>query len=306
MYSIFKKLPLVSLMILLTSCAQETDQSQSDVTAEIQAETVDQNSSAGVSFADNVASDIKRFKGYFVEKFPSIDVYEFKDGAYAIDEAKRQQWLDIEEFPPYEFSIEEGEESFSEVFANGKTYADCFENGGVGVRQNFPYFDTESNQVITLELAINQCRQANGEEPLAYGQGEIANISAYMAYTSRDKKFDIQVPNESAYNAYLSGKKFYYSKRGQLNFSCADCHLKISGSNLRAELLSPGIGQTTGMPIYRAKWGELGTIGHRYKECNLNVRAQPFDYQSEAYRNLEYFQTIMSKGFVVNGPSSRR
>ena len=306
MYSIFKKLQLASLLFLLVSCTQETDQNQADVTAEKQVEQVAQESSANVSFADKVASDIKRFKGYFVEKFPSIDVHEFKDGAYAIDEAKRQQWLDIEEFPPYEFSIEEGEEAFSEAFSNGKSYADCFENGGEGIRQNFPYFDTDANQVITLELAINQCRETNGEEPLAYGQGEIANISAYMAYTSRDEVFDIKVPNEAAYKAYLEGKKFYYSKRGQLNFSCADCHLRISGSNLRAELLSPGIGQTTGTPIYRAKWGEIGSLGRRYKECNLNVRAQPFDYQSEAYRNLEYFQTIMSKGFTVNGPSSRR
>jgi sulfur-oxidizing protein SoxA len=36
------------------------------------------------------------------------------------------------------------------------------------------------------------------------------------------------------------------------------------------------------------------------------VGAQPFDEQSEAYRNLEYFLTYMSNGLEVNGPGARK
>ncbi len=259
-----------------------------------------------VNYQGKVDQDIKRFRSFYSNKFPGVELDNFKDGIYAIDEATREQWLEIEEFPPYELSIDEGQEFFEIAFANGKSYADCFDNKGQAIRQNYPYFDNDSNQVITLELAINQCRKTNGETPLSYGQGELVAISAYMANSSRDQKFDIKVPNKAAYKAYMNGKQFFYSKRGQLNFSCADCHLKIAGSNLRADRLSPAIGHPTGMPVYRSAWGELGSIGHRYRECNKNVRAEPLAYQSEAYRNLEYYQTLMSNGLVVNGPSSRK
>ncbi len=48
----------------------------------------------------------------------------------------------------------------------------------------------------------------------------MADISAYMAYTSRGKKFDIKVPSDArAMKAYEDGKKYYYAKRGQLNMS---------------------------------------------------------------------------------------
>ncbi len=253
-----------------------------------------------------VDQDIKQFRSFFSVKFPNIDLKEFKDGVYAIDAAAREQWLEIEDFPPYEIAIDEGLEFFEIPFANGKSYADCFENNGEAVRQNYPYFNSESNQVITLELAINQCREKNGEKPLDYGQGELAAISAYMANSSRNKIFDIKVPNQMAYEAYMNGKQFFYSKRGQLNFSCADCHLKFAGSLLRADRLSPAIGHPTSMPVYRSSWGYLGTLNHRFRECNRNVRAQPLAFQSEAYRNLEYYLTLMSNGLVVNGPSSRK
>lgn len=259
-----------------------------------------------VNYQQKVDQDIKRFRSFYSAKFPNVDLGEFKDGVYAIDAATREQWLEIEDFPPYELSIDEGLEFFEAPFANGKSYADCFENNGEAVRQNYPYFDTEKNMVVTLELAINQCRESNGEKTLAYGEGELAAISAYMANSSRDQVFDIKVPNEAAYDAYMNGKQFFYSKRGQLNFSCADCHLSIAGSNLRADRLSPAIGHPTGMPVYRSAWGYLGTINQRYRECNKNVRAEPLAHQSEAYRNLEYYQTLMSNGLVVNGPSSRK
>jgi len=291
-------LATISVLILSACSGDDQAKEEAETQAAVQASTV--------NYQQKVNQDVKRFREFFANKFPNIELKEFVNGAYAIDAATREQWLEIEEFPPYEIPVEEGQEVFETPFANGKSYADCFENGGIGIRQNYPYFDEKTKQVITLELAINQCRESNGEEPLPYGQGELASISAYMANESRDKVFDIKVSSEAAYKAYMAGKQFFYSKRGQLNFACADCHLKISGSLLRADILSPAIGHPTGMPVYRSNWGELGTIDHRYRECNKNVRAEPLDYQSESYRNLEFYQTVMSNGLAVNGPSSRK
>ncbi len=254
-----------------------------------------------------VAKDIDKYRSFFAEKFPEVKDYrDFKNGVYTIDAKAKEQWLEIEEFPPYELSIDEGKEMFNKPFANGKTYASCFDNDGINIRSNYPMFDTESNQVITLELAINNCRIANGETALKYKKGKIATLSAYMASTSREQTFDVKVPNEAAYNAYLAGKKFFYSKRGQLNLACSDCHMLVTGQRLRADIPGPAIGHTTGFPVYRSKWGELGTLHRRYSGCNKNIRAKPFKAQSAEYRNLEYFQTLMSQAMQINGPSVRK
>jgi sulfur-oxidizing protein SoxA len=89
------------------------------------------------------------------------------------------------QFPPYDFAIDEGKTAFKTPFANGKSYADCFDNRGEGVRQSFPYFDVKAGEVVTLDLAINRCRMDNGEKPLPYQTVMMASLTAYMAYTSR-------------------------------------------------------------------------------------------------------------------------
>ncbi|MBW0146155.1 sulfur oxidation c-type cytochrome SoxA [Marinobacter arenosus] len=250
--------------------------------------------------------DRKEAVEYFKQMFPDVPYEEYVNGQYALDDDRRSQWESLQDFPPYEFAVAEGKEMFETPFANGKTYASCFENGGIGIRQNFPYFDDKNDEVITLELAINRCREANGEEPLKYKKGDIASISAYMASTSQGKNFNIKVQDSpEALAAYQSGKEFYYSRRGQLNFSCASCHVQNPGNWIRADLLSPALGQPSNFPVHRSKWGELGTLHRRFAGCNRNVRAEPLPAQSTEYRNLEYFLTYMSNGLPVVGPSTR-
>jgi sulfur-oxidizing protein SoxA len=41
-------------------------------------------------------------------------------------------------------------------------------------------------------------------------------------------------------------------------------------------------------------------------ECNAQVRAKPYEAQSQVYRELEYFLSYMSNGMEMNGPASRR
>ena len=135
---------------------------------------------------------------------------------------------------------------------------------------------------------------------------EMNSLVAYIAYHSRDEIIDITVPNEKALAAYQQGKKFYFTRRGQLNFACFHCHFDNAGKRLRTESLGPALGQTTSWPTYRNKWGELGSLHRRYIGCNKQVRAAPFEAQSETYRNLEYFHTHMNNGLPINGPAVRR
>ncbi len=253
--------------------------------------------------ADRIA-----LQNFYKKRFPEAEIADYVNGIYAVDAGSREQWNELEEFPPYEFDVEAGETLFNTPFANGQSYADCFDNGGIGIRQNYPYWNKEQGTVKTLEMEINECREKNGEKPLKWGKGPIAQISAYMAWTSRDNTIDIKIPEDDkrALAAYLEGKKFFYTKRGQLNLSCANCHMQGSNIRIRADLPSPALGHVSHFPVFRSKWGELGTLHRRYKGCHKDSRSEPLEMQSEAYRNLEYFQTYMSNGLVVNGPGARK
>ena len=257
--------------------------------------------------ADNVdpEADSKAFRNYFTSRFPNLPLSEFVNGPYSMDDGLRKQWEAKEEFPPYEFSLEMGKEMFSKPFKNGKTYADCFANGGIGVRQNYPYFDDKQGKVITLELALNQCREANGEPPLSYVRDEMAALTAYMAFTSRGKPFDIKIQNDRALEAYQKGKEYFYTRRGQLNFSCATCHVQSPGERIRAEVLAPALGILNAMPIYRSEWSGMGTTSRRFTSCNSQIRGVPLTPQDDEYRNVEYYLSYVSNGLPISGPGAR-
>jgi len=257
--------------------------------------------------------DLKKFRSYFVKKFPKVPMHDFVNGVYAIDKASREQWEAFEEFPSYEIFVDKGEDLFHGTkFKNGKGYKDCFPNYKKGIRQNYPMF--KNGKVVTLEGSINKCRTDNGEDKLKWKTGKIAYISSYLAYNSRGKKLNVKVPKDpKAFAAYNRGKKHFYAKRGQLNMSCADCHYHYAGSKIRADILSPALGHPTGFPVYRNKWAGksskadgMGTMHRRYGGCNKQVRAKPFKAQSDEYRALEFFHTYMSNGLKVNGPSQRK
>lgn len=260
--------------------------------------------------------DLRKFRAYFKQRFPDMPFQNYKDGIYSLDKSRREIWQDMEEFAPaYIDAVELGKKLFNTPFANGKTYANCFANGGVGIKQRYPYFNQNTGKVVTLEQEINACREKNGEKPLKYKKGTLAAISAYMAYTSRGKVINVKVPDDPrAIKIYNRGKLHFYAKRGQLNFSCADCHMYNSGMNVRTDLLSPALGQVTHFPVWRLKWAAgadgptagLGTIQRRYAGCNKNIRSKPFKAQSDEYNALEYFHSYMSNGIELNGPAIRQ
>ena len=252
--------------------------------------------------------DFDKFVRYFEDRFPNTPYEDYKNGVYSIDASAREQWEAMEEFPPYELNVDRGEELFNQAFKNGNTYGSCFDNEGIGIRHNYPYFDTDRNKVVTLEGALNDCRVKNWEKPLSYFKGkELAHVSAYMAYTSRGNKFNVQIPNTSeAIDAYENGKKLYFTKKGQLNFSCADCHVYQTGTKLRADIPSPAIGHPTHFPVYRSGMGRLVTLHERFAGCLNRIRAKSFKGGSDELNNLEFFTTFMSNGLEVNGPGSRK
>ncbi len=254
----------------------------------------------------NPQADAKAFKEYFTKRFPKVPLKDFVNGPYSMDEGLRKQWEAIDQFPPYDFAVDKGKQMFATPFKNGKTFADCFPNKGIGIRQNYPYFDTKSGQVISLEYAVNQCLKDNGEKPFDYTKDDMAAVTAYMAFTSRGKPFDIKIPNDPrALAAYQRGKEYFYTRRGQLNFSCASCHVQSPGHRIRTEVLAPAYGITAALPIYRSAWNGMGTTTRRFRTCNSQVRGMPLPGGDEDYRDVEYFLSYVSNGLPISGPGTR-
>jgi L-cysteine S-thiosulfotransferase len=259
--------------------------------------------------ADNAANpqaDFKAFRKYFTERFPKVQLNDFVNGPYSMDEGLRKQWQAKEEFPPYDFALDKGKEMFAKPFKNGKTYADCFPNGGVGVRQMYPMFDAKSGDVVTLDVAINQCREANGEAPLDYLKDDVASLTAYMAFTSRGKAMDIKIPDDPrALAAYKKGEEYFYTRRGQFNLSCASCHVQNPGNHIRTEVLAPALGIMNALPIYRSEWGSMGSTSRRLTTCNSQIRGVPLAAEAEEYRDVEYYLSYMANGLPISGPGAR-
>ena len=257
----------------------------------------------------NPLEDQEKLRHHYFGLFPQLKLEDYANGIYAIDPIARESWLAIEEFPPYESAIEQGKVLFNTPFKKtGGRYGDCFENQGLAIAQDYPKWNKERGEVITLALAINDCRRLNLESPLDGEKGEITQLLAYLANTSRGKTIAVAVPDDDprALSAYEQGKAFYYGRRGQLNFACATCHVQNAGKRIRSEILSPSLGHTNNWPTYRLKWGEMGTLHRRFRECLVQIKADPLPAQSVELRNLEYFLTFMGNGVPITGPSTRK
>jgi sulfur-oxidizing protein SoxA len=251
-------------------------------------------------------ADFKAFRDYFTKRFPKVPLNDFVNGPYSMDADLRKQWVEIDAFPPYQFALDKGKQMFETPFKNGKTYADCFPDKGIGIRQNYPYFDAKSGEIITLDVALNECRQNNGEQPYDYSKDDMAALTANMAYTSRGKPFDIKIPDDPrALAAYRKGEEYFYTRRGQLNFSCASCHVQSAGDHIRTEVLAPALGLVAALPIYRSEWGGMGTTSRRFISCNSQVRGVPLKAEDEQYRDVEYYLSYMSNGLPISGPGAR-
>ena len=257
--------------------------------------------------AGTPTEDTKALRAYFQKTLGAkVDLNDLINGTYALNENARSQWEEIEEFPPYEIEIDKGAEIWETNFKNGKSFATCFGDDLSGTRAKYPYHDEDKDTIVTLEGDINKCLTDNGEKPFKWKKGNIAAVSAYIAYQGRGGKINVQPTTEKAVAWYNKGKNFFYSKRGQLNMSCADCHVYNANRMVRAEPLSPALGHPSHFPVFRSKWGELGTLHRRYGGCNENIRAKGFKAQGDEYKSLEYFQAVMSNGMELNGPGARK
>lgn len=263
------------------------------------------------------ASDLKQFREFFKKKFPDVKFDDYAVGLYTLPgmDDYKVQWEAINEFPPYELGLEEGRKEWNTPFKNGKRFADCFKNGGKNIAQHYPYWSEEKKEVRTAEMDLIDCVKKNGEDKPyvtadlgkdGKARGQLANLTAAFYEQSKGQRVNIDLSKQGAVAAYEDGKKFWWQRRGQLDFACSACHMEMAGKNLGGnQPLSAALGHPVGWPAFRIVWDRLETVHQRYATCNSQVRAKPFKHLSKTYNNLQLYETYLSSGLPLAAPSIR-
>ena len=188
----------------------------------------------------------------------------------------------------------------------GKACSNCHgdaEDSMKGVGARYPVYSAELGKPIDLEQRINKCRVENMKaKPWKWESRELLSATAYVRNQSRGMPVQIQIDGPMA-PFYEKGKAFFYQRRGQLDMSCSNCHEDNAGNMIRANLLTQG--QTNGFPVYRLKWGGIGSQHRRFRGCNKQVRSKPYGYGSDEYVNLELFVASRGNGLLVETPAIR-
>ena len=187
-----------------------------------------------------------------------------------------------------------------------KSCASCHENAEdsmVGVRATYPKWNADAGEVRTVEMQINDCRENRmGAEPWKYTGGDMVNMTALIASVSRGMPINVAIDGP-AREMWEAGKDLYYTRTGQLELSCANCHEDNYGNMIRADHLSQG--QINGFPVYRLKNTKLNAVHARFKGCVRDTRAETYAPGSDEFVALELYVASRGNGLSVEGPSIR-
>ncbi|MDQ2095342.1 sulfur oxidation c-type cytochrome SoxA [Rhodalgimonas zhirmunskyi] len=187
----------------------------------------------------------------------------------------------------------------------GKSCADCHgaPEDMAGVRAVYPKWNEAAGEVRTLQMQINDCRENRmGAKAWGYDKGGSMPMEALLASVSRGLPVNVEIDGP-AKETWEKGKEIYYTRYGQLELSCANCHEENYGNMIRADHLSQG--QINGFPTYRLKNTKLNGSHSRFKGCIRDTRAETFNPGSPEFVALELYVASRGNGLSVEGPSVR-
>lgn len=204
--------------------------------------------------------------------------------------------------------VDQGEELWSTVEgAQGKSCATCHNEASEsmkGVRAAFPKWSEAKGKPLTLEHKINECRTERMEaDAWKWESDQMLGMTSYVGLQSRGMPVQVQTDGPMQ-EWWQRGKDLYYTRVGQLDMSCANCHEGYSGKMIRADRLSQG--HINGFPTYRLKWQKIGSLHRRFKGCMQNIRAVGYKRGSDEFTALEIYAASRGQGMTVETPSVRQ
>lgn len=203
--------------------------------------------------------------------------------------------------------VDRGEAMFKASSNVSHSCASCHAPGDLDLSRaaaEHPKYDARSARLVNLEGRINLCRQRHqNAAPFAYETAELLSITAYVASLSQGVPVQVEIPAQME-TAYQQGRDYFFTRRGQMNLSCSQCHDDNWGQKLRGDTISQGHGN--GFPAYRLEWQALGSLHRRFRDCDAGVRAEPYAYGSDIYVALELYLAKRAEGLAMETPAVRR
>ena len=188
----------------------------------------------------------------------------------------------------------------------GKSCASCHEGieSMAGFRASVPKLNAAGDDLWSMENFVNDCRTTRmGAEEWKWTSDSMKFLTAAISLQSRGmaqtQTFD--GPLEAWYD---KGKEIYYTRYGQLELSCANCHEDSMGNYIRADHLSQG--QINGFPTYRTSDATIISSHQRFVGCIRDTRAEPFKPGSEEFRALELYVTARGFTLPIEGVAVRQ
>jgi sulfur-oxidizing protein SoxA len=214
--------------------------------------------------------------------------------------------LQLDDFdnPAFVF-VEDAETMFDTVEGTeGKSCSNCHEVGDFkGLRPVLPRWNEAKGKLYSMENYINDCRtERMGAEKWKWSKPNMTSMVALISLQSRGMPINVATDGPVA-DIAAKGKELYYTRVGQLDMSCANCHEDNYGNMIRADHLSQG--QINGFPTYRLKNAKLNSVHARFKGCMKNIRAQPYGQGSPEFQALELYVASRGNGLAVEAPSVR-
>jgi sulfur-oxidizing protein SoxA len=173
---------------------------------------------------------------------------------------------------------------------------------GVGAR--YPVWNEKAQKPFNVELQINACRENNMQaEPYKFDHPDQVALTTFIKNQSHGMPLGIDLEQGAMKEWWGKGEELYYTRTGQLNLACANCHEDNNGRYIRADHLSQG--NVNGFPTYRLKDGMV-SLHNRFRGCIRDTRAEPFAIGSPEFTALELYVASRGNGLSVEGPAVRQ
>ena len=217
------------------------------------------------------------------------------------------QALQIDDFDnPAMLTVDAALEAFNTVDGTaGKSCASCHTGGPeefAGLAASMPR--VVDGKVQVMEDILNKHRaDIMGAEPWKWSSQEMQGMVALIGLQSRGMPVNVKIDGDAA-PFWEQGKEMYYTRYGQLELSCANCHEDNYGNMIRADHLSQG--QINGFPTYRLKQARLISKHNRFRGCIRDTRAETFAEGSDEFRALELYVASRGNGLSVETPAVRQ
>ena len=197
-------------------------------------------------------------------------------------------------------------DKWNEAFgSNGESCAGCHQGpeSMAGLRAVLPRVDATTGKLMIMEDYINGCvTERMGLEAWGMTSDKMKDMLALISMQSRGMPVNVATDGAAA-PFWEKGKEIYYTRFGQLEMSCANCHEDNQGMFIRADHLSQG--QINGFPTYRLKDAGILSAQQRFVGCVRDTRAETFKPDSDEFKALELYVASRGNGLSVEGVSVR-